>query len=310
MAIKSIFFYSLAVILVGCSALQTRDQFPQRPGGSAGPGMRQPGPTPSQNVPLPPPPSQKPKVGLILGPGGAKAFAHVGVLKELEKSRIPIDFVVGIEHGALVGALYAANGKANEVEWKMNKLVYKGGGKGGFFKSGSAPNVNSVDSFLDENFTRSSTSNFALNFSCTMTSTQTGYTRMAPSGSVKDTLHNCLPYPPLYSMDRQQIAGVFGIREASDHLKNKGAELIIYVNVLDQGVLTKAEGSNEQKLANMLWFELRKAQEAYQFYANDVINVTTRGFEIEDFENRRKLVSAGEQAGRKAADRLSSQYGF
>src|SRR5690348_12640780 len=62
------------------------------------------------------------KVGIILGPGGAKALAHAGVLKELQKARIPIQNVIGLEWGALIGGLFAQRGQAHEMEWKLIKL--------------------------------------------------------------------------------------------------------------------------------------------------------------------------------------------
>ena len=49
----------------------------------------------------------RPRVGLVLGGGGARGAAHIGVLKELERLRIPVDAIVGTSMGAIVGGLYA-----------------------------------------------------------------------------------------------------------------------------------------------------------------------------------------------------------
>ena len=46
------------------------------------------------------------KVALVLGGGGAKGAAEVGVLKYIEKSGVPIDMVVGTSIGSVVGGLY------------------------------------------------------------------------------------------------------------------------------------------------------------------------------------------------------------
>lgn len=46
-------------------------------------------------------------VGLVLGGGGARGFAHLGVLKELERLRIPITCIAGTSAGALIGGIYA-----------------------------------------------------------------------------------------------------------------------------------------------------------------------------------------------------------
>lgn len=50
---------------------------------------------------------QRKRVGVVLSGGGAKGFAHVGVLKVLEEIGIPIDYIAGTSMGAVVGGLYA-----------------------------------------------------------------------------------------------------------------------------------------------------------------------------------------------------------
>jgi NTE family protein len=50
----------------------------------------------------------RPKVGLVLGSGGLRGLAHVGVLKVLEKENIPVDYIAGCSIGALIGALYCS----------------------------------------------------------------------------------------------------------------------------------------------------------------------------------------------------------
>ncbi|MBA7479154.1 putative NTE family protein [subsurface metagenome] len=59
---------------------------------------------------------QKRKVGLALGSGAARGFAHIGVLTVLEKEGIPIDMIAGTSAGALIGALYAQGRTANEIK--------------------------------------------------------------------------------------------------------------------------------------------------------------------------------------------------
>jgi NTE family protein len=61
-------------------------------------------------------PSQAQKVGLVLSGGGAKGLAHVGVLKQLEKNHIPIDYIVGTSMGAVIGGMYAAGYSPGEIE--------------------------------------------------------------------------------------------------------------------------------------------------------------------------------------------------
>jgi NTE family protein len=60
-------------------------------------------------VPEQQPPAREiknPQVALVLGGGGARGFAHLGVLEVLRKNHIPIDFIAGTSAGSIVGALY------------------------------------------------------------------------------------------------------------------------------------------------------------------------------------------------------------
>ncbi|MCC2548894.1 patatin-like phospholipase family protein [Hymenobacter sp. BT175] len=61
-------------------------------------------------------PLQAQKVGLVLSGGGAKGLAHIGVLKVLEKNRIPIDYIIGTSMGSVVGALYSAGYSPAQIE--------------------------------------------------------------------------------------------------------------------------------------------------------------------------------------------------
>lgn len=58
----------------------------------------------------------KPKIGLVLGGGGARGAAHVGVLKILEKEGIKFDMVVGTSIGAVVGGFYCLGAKPEQME--------------------------------------------------------------------------------------------------------------------------------------------------------------------------------------------------
>lgn len=57
----------------------------------------------------------RPKVGLILGGGAARGYAHLGVLKKLEEKNIPIDFIIGTSIGALIGAIYASGNDLEKI---------------------------------------------------------------------------------------------------------------------------------------------------------------------------------------------------
>ena len=62
------------------------------------------------------------KVALVLSGGGAKGYAHLGVLRVLEKEDIKIDYIAGTSIGALVGTLYSIGYSVDEIEKVLDNL--------------------------------------------------------------------------------------------------------------------------------------------------------------------------------------------
>lgn len=92
----------LAWLLVGCSSLPPSVPDPQTP--------------PVVTPPLVEPARRAPRLGLALGGGAARGFAHVGVIQVLEQNGIRPDLVVGTSAGSLVAALYASGKNGAELE--------------------------------------------------------------------------------------------------------------------------------------------------------------------------------------------------
>lgn len=68
----------------------------------------------------------RPRIGLVLSGGGARGFAHVGVLKALEEARVPVDVVVGTSMGAIIGGLYASGMQVADIEREILKVDWDG----------------------------------------------------------------------------------------------------------------------------------------------------------------------------------------
>lgn len=60
--------------------------------------------------------NKRPKIGLVLSGGGAKGFAHVGVLKVIDELGIPIDFIAGTSMGSIIGGFYSIGYSAKDIE--------------------------------------------------------------------------------------------------------------------------------------------------------------------------------------------------
>lgn len=64
----------------------------------------------------------RPKIGLVLGGGGSRGLAHVGILEVLEREGIAVDFIVGTSMGGIVGALYAYGFHPSIIAKHMKQL--------------------------------------------------------------------------------------------------------------------------------------------------------------------------------------------
>src|ERR1700683_4335841 len=123
MEIKNFLFLLIVVIgLAGCQTAKVsteQNPLPQSPKN----------PTPQdQSFPQTLPQATTPElgkplaVGVYLGPGAMRSFAHIGVLRVLQRNQIPIVAIGGMEWGSIVAASYALSKGVNEVEWEMMKL--------------------------------------------------------------------------------------------------------------------------------------------------------------------------------------------
>jgi NTE family protein len=94
----------LAAVVLGLAACQTAPVTP---------------PPPPVEAPTPPvapkPPPRPPRIGLALGGGAARGFAHIGVIQVLEEAGIRPALVVGTSAGSLVAALYASGKSGAEL---------------------------------------------------------------------------------------------------------------------------------------------------------------------------------------------------
>jgi hypothetical protein len=95
--------------------------------------------------------SKTSQISLHLGPGLYNTFSYVGFLKGLEKNRIKVTSISGLEMGALMAALYAKHKKSSLVEWELFKLLQ---GMGAETKVYSEKWRSSLKNLIQSNFAR------------------------------------------------------------------------------------------------------------------------------------------------------------
>jgi len=92
-----------------------------KPDPAEGANAQQPAGPPSAPAYGPEPVQIRPVV-LVLGPGRARGFAHAGAIRALADAKIPIGAIYATETGSLIGAIYAQDGKVNQLDWALMRF--------------------------------------------------------------------------------------------------------------------------------------------------------------------------------------------
>lgn len=265
-----------------------------------------------QEAPVRPKEVSVPKVGVILGPGMALTMAHAGVLKAFDDSKIPVEHIVGIGWGSVVGALYSKQGMANDAQWRIYKLKKEDlPGKSFFSSSIKADSVSSMRGFLTDGLQKSLIDKGKVAFACPTMSLQNGKTYWQRRGSLVDAVSKCISFPPLFHPVSKSLVGdLFSFGNSVKYLKQRGVELIIYVDVFHKGELLSKENLSDNYASFILWNEIRRLSVEARGMMGEVIAVNTGPFGLMDFDKKQVLVKKGEAAGQKAVRRIVEKYGF
>ena len=230
-----------------------------------------------------------------------KTFAHVGVLKEFARARVPVTAITGLEWGAIFAGLYAVQGQSNDVEWKALRLREQDLPGKGFLREKTQPeSIATLGDYLNTVFGSSVMEKTKIPFACPSMALNADRVQWLARGSMRDAMSKCVPYPPYFTANSGQTAAPFAIEEAAQTLRAHGATYVIYVNVLSQSDNFSKKLQGDYYSENVLWSEIRRKSDATTTRqvagVNAVINVMTADHGLMDFDDRRALVDAGAKA--------------
>lgn len=239
-----------------------------------------------------------------------KSFAALGVFREMNRARIPIHAIAGLEWGAVIGGLYASQGQINDAEWKAFKLREENLPEAGFLTRAQSAPVSKLNSFMEAAFSGLTAEKSRIDFACATSTKGSEKVGWLNRGSMKSAVERCLPYPPMFQID-SAMASPFSVEDSANWLRSRGANVILLIDVLGQGEILPGKNLSETSPENILWGEIRR--EMYRAKAptvNHVIHVNTSGHPVTDFNGRRSLMDAGAKAATDVCNKMVSQYGF
>ncbi len=263
-------------------------------------------PMPVVTAPMP----AMPKIGVILGAGGAKTYAHIGFLQELTKFKVPLYAIAGIEFGAPIAGLYANKEFANDVEWQMFKIKEEDLLKKGFLSGSQKPtDAKVIEEFAKTNFSKLRVEDFKLPFACPAYNMAKNQVYVMNKGGLDALLPYCWPYPPMFKSYKSNVSAVRDVKVLADFLRSRGANYIVFVNVLNP-TQRKSFVGDADSMENILWTEVAGHYSRSTAGIDAVVTLNTDDYGILDFEKRREIMQKGSVSAEKALTTLVKKWGL
>jgi len=247
------------------------------------------------------------RLGLILGPGGAKTYGHIGILKELQKRKIPIQMIAGLEWAALPAAIFASKGYVNDVEWQMMKMKEDEWLTSSFLSSKKSLPVGEVQDDLNKIFASLRVENLKHMFVCPAWNLDKKQTYLMQKGNLSQLLPFCLGYPPLFQPYQRNVAGLTDIKAITDYMHSKGVNYVLFVNVLDQALAMLV---NDDVGASIAWSTILSQYQKQRNGIDEVIAVNLKNFQLQDFGKKREIMKTSSDLAEKAVGIWAKKQGF
>lgn len=248
-----------------------------------------------------------PKIGVILAPAGARAYSYIGVLREFEKAKVPIDSIAGLEWGALIAAIYSMNGKAHEVEWKASRIP-DDIVKRGLLSSNVEPrSFSELDKHLKTIFGNAKVEDGKIPFSCITDNLKNFKSLMIFKGSYRDTLGFCLGHPPISTSKNGWVSSSQQIRLLIDQMAQRGMDYVVLVDALTQHY--PLSGVKVDESTSVAWSAIHKSILQSKKYAHQVVTIPISK-DILNFTARKEFIQQGEKSGKDAAEKIVQQFGL
>lgn len=252
------------------------------------------------------PPIKNIEVALVLGGGGARGFAHVGVLEVLEKEGIPIDLIVGTSAGAAVGALYGSFTDAHAVnslllnvsKWELLDLSFCSMFRMFYDASGPISGY-AMEKFLLDKIPEKRIEDLKIPFAAVAVDIETSQPFVMRNGPIAPAVHASSALPPFFApvklYGKTLVDGGISLPVPVSIAKEYNPKLIIAVNIsapAEEGCLKSSIDLSYRSLY-ISYYALSNIQAQL---ADIVIHPKLNGFGLFDDRNKQEIYERGLQA--------------
>ena len=231
--------------------------------------------------------SQRKTVGLVLGSGSSRGWAHIGAIEALEEAQIPIDFIVGCSVGAYVGAIYASGGLQS-----LKEFVLKMDGKKIFSyfdivlpRSGILNGTKRLRELFSIHTDAQDFSELKIPVMMVATDLETGKKVVLKSGDMLDALRASMSVPglfaPAYVKNRWLVDGGLVDPVPVSVARAMGADIVIAVD-LSSGTFSRKK-RKKQKM------QREKTPMKQAPHKNELIQKLSAYYETAEFSFKNKI---------------------
>ena len=281
----------------------------------------------------------RPKVGVVLSGGGAKGFAHIGVLKVLEDAGVKIDYIGGTSMGAVVGGLYASGYSARQIDsifhdTNFDELLsdYIPRESKSFYEkhndelyaltlpfdkltigipialSRGLYNYNLLNKLLHNVRHVRKFDQLPIPFVCVATNIETGEEVMLREGYLPEAILASSAFPSLFSPveinGQLLIDGGVTNNYPVEEIRRMGADIIIGVDVQDDLQTREKLSEATRILVQISNLEMIQSMKRKQLLTDIYIKPDIKNYSVISFDKGREIIAKGEEAARESWEKF------
>jgi len=251
--------------------------------------------------------SARPGIGLALGGGFARGFAHLGILRVLEQHQIPVTHIAGTSVGSILGAAYASGAPLSRIVECCKGLRFKDIARWRVSRLGLANNQRLAD-LIDRVFESRQFEDLRIPVAVVATDLSTGEPVVFTQGNLTDAIRASCAFPGLFEpveIGTRCLADGGLVAPVPTHAaRNLGATTVVGVSVGSHDGYRGAPRNIFQVVSRAVSASQKHQAEVWEKAADLVLRPEVQGLAWDDFARAEEAIEAGAAAAKRGLPRI------
>ena len=252
-------------------------------------------------------PRLAPGIGLALGGGFARGYAHLGVLKIFEEHKVPIACISGSSIGSIIGAAYASGTPLGRIIGKCRDIRFRDFARWRVSRFGLASN-DRLEQLLHRSFDSSQLEHLKIPMAVVATDLDTGDPVVFKQGGLAEAIRASCAFPGLFEPvqigTRYLADGGLVAPVPTRAARELGAEIVVGVSVGLHDGRRGAPRNLFQVVSRAVSAAQKHQLEVWERYADLVLRPDVQNIAWDDFERIDDAIEAGATVARSALPQL------